>query len=213
MKWYALALLVISTASFTQEPIIMTDTLKVKCGTVRATESCNSFNEMVQSKDKDLLSVLSSKTGMVCFRPDEDMFFVISIYRPSFDDLPKNQTSDIIKNGMVYYQSYHQGTTDTSHTAYGKWTKTPYSDEVTFSSSGATGTVATVDDSEIFFGFEYPNIGRGTTHYSAQVRRSTLRFLEDYQWTIKSKDPKATSRSTEEPANRDDSHSGYCRAF
>jgi hypothetical protein len=186
--------------------------INVDCQKVKAIQSCQSFNEMVASHDKDLTDLFKG-AGVVCFRPDEDVFFLITFDDGPILDETKKPPSTF---GAAFYQGYQSETSDNSKAVYGKWTK-PFG-ALLFTSTSPGNVNTTIDDSEIFFAFEYKNIGQGITNYSVQVRRSTLRFLETFEWTLP-KDNKPAKTAPKAPSIKPEmetkkiTNSGYCNAF
>jgi hypothetical protein len=113
----------LATAGFAQEAV---SNFKVDCSTVESSPGCQSFNEMVTKKDKDLMSYIAGVyDAYVCFRKDEDNFVVIVILRPydsAYRKLPASPRV-VEQDGHIFFQRYKDGLTDDTRVMDGKWRK------------------------------------------------------------------------------------------
>jgi hypothetical protein len=193
-------------------------TFKADCRGVRALKSCQSFNEMIDQRDETLMKSLVSNIAFVCFRSNEDVFFVVNFEPPTFLDEPSAKKPIQTVTGFIYYERFKEGISESSQMAIGEWRKTRWSDQPLWKSSSGEKAFVILDESEITFGFSYENVGRGKTNYLAQVRRSTKRFVETFEWNFpkETKVPKQ-SRSSVQAVNDiesgKDTNSGYCVAY
>ena len=153
--------------------------------------SCKSYNQMVSSKDRDLLSILSGH-AYVCFRQDENTFFVISFDQPSKDRfVPTSVPGKSQATGVVRYHRFKNGMSDDFRVVAGDWEKTAAGDnqQIRFASSSggktpasADETTAAVSQDEIRIGYSFENKEKTKVDYVLRVQRPTLGFIEDYEW-------------------------------
>src|SRR5947209_17377497 len=69
---------------------------------------CKSYNEMVVANDKDLLSWLKENSSFVCFRPEEDVFFLLGYSNSSYAEF--QQVGSVYEEmATVYYSRYKNG--------------------------------------------------------------------------------------------------------
>jgi hypothetical protein len=187
----------------------------VDCSTVNATLSCRSFNEMVEKKDPDLLSEIKAPS-FVCFRSTEDVFSVVS--PASAPDLVyyKETTKYLSQaGGVVFYNRYSSGIAEDSRIVMGNWNKfSMVNSEPSFESLKEGNTQASISSAELSVTYAYKNLSGSTTTYSPQVRRSTKRFLEMFQFpddappTGKNKVPPEKPHGSSRVEN-----TGYCAEF
>lgn len=182
---------------------------KVDCSIMHAPLACPSFNEMVDKKDSALLDQLRD-FAFVCFEDTEDTFIVISFRQPSSaQSYKKDSIGLLVASGRVGYFRYKNGVSDDVAFAHGSWIKTGPDDSSQFLNYGvphATNSEdASIDDSEANFSYKFRNLSKLMTAYSIQVRRSTLRFVETYQWEEINKDKKQIARRVE--------NTGFCAEF
>ncbi len=171
-------------------------------------QGCQSYNQMVDKQDSDVMSTLKTGETYVCFRPNADYFMVVNYSDPVLlKPLTSNPT--VLRGvGVGTYSSFKEGILDSIEALGGQWTQlkslgTP----PVFSGKGlerGSPTTLTVSDTEVDYSTSYENIGKTKTVYTLQIRRSTLRFSETYIFpTSQSK----TATSTES------GFSGYCAEF
>jgi hypothetical protein len=77
----------------------------VDCSQIKS-PGCKSFNEMVKSRDPDILDSLSHEAGYVCFRSGEDSFSIMSYFLPDTKEMfaplhwqATDECTDSINNG------------------------------------------------------------------------------------------------------------------
>jgi hypothetical protein len=164
------------------------------CSGNRNLPSCKSYNQMISSKDRDLSSILSGH-AYVCFRHDENTFFVISFDEPSKDMfVPTSVPGKSQITGVVKYHRFKDSASDDFRVTAGDWEKTAIGDskEISFASSSnkAPGseeqTAAAVNENEIRIGYSFQNREETKVDCELRLRRSTLNFVENYDWA----DPK-----------------------
>ena len=166
---------------------------------------------MLSSKDREVLSMFSGHT-YVCFRQDEDTFFVISFEQPSEDRFRKMRVPGTPQTtGLVRYHRYKNRMSDDFRAVAGDWEKIAIGDSkrIRFASSSGDKaspsteqTTASVDENEILIGYSFQNREKSTVDYQLQVQRSTLGFVEDYEWT----DPKTNKHNQ-------NTYTGDCTEF
>ena len=165
------------------------------------TPACDSFNEMLENSDPDIADAVSgSQQAFVCFRKDSDVFLLISYYEPSSWLHGDNQRA-----GTLTYTRYRDGVLNDVRTCVGDWKKLPSGD------ARFRGQQCFIDSAELIVEYSDQNLNNETTHYSVQIRRSTLRFVENFH---------GTERKTGQPPKGAKSNSqfqlsetGYCEKF
>jgi hypothetical protein len=121
---------------------------------------------------------------------------------PPDSSFKKSQDGAFQATGFVFYSMYKQGVLGSIEVSSGSWTKV--NGEATYSSTpGGDSAEANISDTEVLFSYVFDNLSNTKTTYSIRIRRSTLRFVEDYQWTTSPKDKTADV----------DSSAGYCKTF
>jgi len=164
---------------------------------------CASYNEMIQKKDKGLLSAVSNH-AFVCFRKGEDAFVTVSYHDPLPAFFSKDAEKGILKQiGTIRYATYKNGVQEIELPISGFWTKAFPEDAPVFTPRESE-IQATVNDGEVSYSYPYPNLGGTTTHYMIRIRRSTLRFVETYEAHRNDKKSTTTDQMT---------NTGYCVEF
>jgi hypothetical protein len=160
------------------QPVQVVNPLLADCSGDRNTQSCRSFNEMIEGHDKTVLQS-TSDDSYACFRPDDDVFFLISFHQA---------TDEKGAFPMVGYRIFKNGVLDDFRVAYGKWkkkpggsfnfeeTKPPASEQLVFNAHSS------ITDGEVLFSYSFENMAAKKTEYSVKIQRSTLRFVETYHW-------------------------------
>jgi hypothetical protein len=172
--------------------VAITPDYTVQCSTVPlASAACHSFDEMVVAKDDEILSILRTPEAYVCFRNSEDMFSVISIGLPFNLTFKKQANGALLAAGMVTYRRIKSGQNDESQLAFGNWITVNQEQYPFFSSTPKQDPTVSVSESEISLEHSYKNLAGGTTDYTIQIRRSTLRSTETIQWKNPGKDAKS----------------------
>ncbi len=173
------------------QPVPMARPRLADCSGERNVQSCRSFNEMVEHQAKDLITALSTNT-YVCFRSNADIFFVISL---------QQRAGSGYVTPLVQYKLFKDGILDDSRIAHGDWQKA-LDGSYTFRQSKTSEASASVTDDEVHFGYSFKNRKAQVIGYRAQIRRSTLRFSEDYEYPIETDGGHDTNHFT-----------GYCEEF
>jgi hypothetical protein len=180
------------------QPVQAENPLLADCSGDRNTQSCRSFNEMIEGHDMTVLQS-TSDDSYACFRPGDDVFFLISFHQA---------TSEKGAFPLVGYHLFKKGVLDDSRVAYGKWTKQsdgsfdfeetkpPPSKQLVFNAHSS------ITESNVTFSYSFENPTGKKTEYSVKIQRSTLRFVETYQW------PNQRGKG-EEP----NTYSGYCASY
>lgn len=180
-------------------------------------DGCKSYDQMVSSNDKDVLADLGlNQNAFVCFRPNEDTFFIISFDQPpDFEFKAINTgTTVLAASGLLGYDRYKNGVNDDEHLIIGKWSEIKgIPSTLTFASRNTPpSTSASISDTEIDYGQSFLNLNNTTTQYAFQLRRSTLRFNE----TFSAPEPaQAGTKQTKLQSHSQDEFTvtGYCAKF
>jgi hypothetical protein len=163
---------------------------------------------MIAKNDKDILSSLDqAHPGYVCFRPEKDIFILV-YSRPPYDFQFRNvpgAPTVVQADGDVYYERYEDGLQDDFKSTSGTWRKAPSAPELGMHfvhSPSSKNSDATLTDAQVSFSFTFENVQHNTTSYEIEIRRSTLRFLEQYSYD----DPKTKQQVR-------GSYTGHCAEF
>lgn len=219
VKYIALIVLIAASAFRVgaQEPAKAYTFDCTKLSFANQSQGCESYNEMVVKGDKDITGAFQSSSAsdvLVCFRPAEDVFFVISYKVPDDAEYHRANTPNIFEAvEFLFYSRYKDGVLDTSGLSYGAWTKIP-NIAVSFSAKDKDGSYASINSSEVSYGSSFLNLNNTKTLYTVQIRLSTLRFSETY--TFQEAPPPKPAKSPAPPTppsqNRIE-YTGYCAAF
>jgi len=223
MKYFALIALIAASA-FLQQSHAQESTRShnFDCTTLppgSKSQGCQSYNEMVTKGDKDLVNLFNASTPndvVVCFRPDEDLFFIISYNVPSDTEYRPNAAKNELQVfSFLSYSRYKDGVLDTAGYSFGKWSKIPnFNIPATFAGQGKDNA-ASISDSEASYSSTFQNLSNTKTNYSVQVRLSTLRFSESYtfQETLPPTKPGKAPAPAPPPTSNRIGYSGYCAHF
>jgi hypothetical protein len=165
------------------QPQIAPKTTTLNCSDTQTTRACNSFKQLLEAHDKDILASLSTPTSYVCFRPKEDAFLIFHLLGTlgPWEKLEgakeikwSSQAFAEFRDGVLYYDLY----------AIGAWNRMNPSDtEPVFKSSNVISNddaTVYIDAAEILVSYPFKNQNGGTTQYSLTIRRSTGRFIETF---------------------------------
>ena len=206
----AAIILLFSLAAFAQDqtPALPPKDFTVQCSTFPTSlQACRSYNEMVTAKDADILGTMSHASSYVCFRSNEDVFLIFSIADPYTLKFKKQPNGFLQASGWIVFKSYKGGQIDELQIGTGTWETPAEQSSPFFNTVPKDDPNVYINDSQISLNHEFKNLGGGTTNYSLQIRRSTLRATESMQWEIPPKDPKS-------PPNRGTvDYDGRCVAF
>ena len=215
MKMVFALMIVISSGAL----LFAQDTHSVDCAKFNS-PACTSFNEMLSKGDDEISNAIKTDTAFVCFREYEDAFLIISFQQP-IDRLFRISTPNIsTQSGMVWYLRFKDGVSDDEQVSGGKWKKLQIGDtpSISFASEPGRESSASINDSEVTFSYTFKNLSGTKTEYSLQIRRSTMRFHEIYQWPHqveekgKGTKPEPATPSEAKGSDRSD-NSGYCTRF
>jgi hypothetical protein len=179
-------------------PVQAVNPLLADCSGDRNTPGCRSFNERIEARDKTVLQS-TSDDSYACFRLGDDVFFLISLHPATHEKgaLP-----------LVRYHLFKKGVLDDSRVAYGKSieqsggsadfaeTKPPPSRQLVINAQSS------VTDSEVTVSYTFENGDDTKTEYSVKIGRSTLRFVETYQW-----------RNQKSQGENSNTYSGSCVSY
>ncbi len=156
---------------------------KVNCSTMGVAPGCESYNEILQSKDKDVREYLAAGYALACFREKEDVFTIVSFQQPTDDQFLKDpKTSGLSAFGVMFFTRFSKGLTDDSKWLNGKWHRfSPNSDPSFVFHDEGKALDGSIDPAEIKVSYSLTH-SNTRTEYSFQVRRSTLRFTETWQF-------------------------------
>ena len=194
----AITLLLCLTPLFAQtasRPAATDNTLD--CTTVDSSPGCNSFNEMVLKKDKELLDALNGvDITYACFEKSRDSFVMIAVQPAEEYRYQKTRAPSLVtQSGWMFFQRYNDGVSEGLRLIVGAWTKGPAVPEYFSADSSNKEATASFTEDEVTVGFSYENLGKTKTDYTMSIRRSTLRFLETYRFP--SENNKTTNSSTD----------------
>lgn len=155
-----------------------------------SSEGCSSFGQMLRAGDTGILAQVSGeRTAYVCFQEYTDAFLIASFQTPGAF-VPKSKLIGQAES-MFDYSKYTDGVRGGLPVAgYALMTWTGIDN---LPPSGLAHTAIghgkdratvldTVDPTEIDIAGTYQNIGGTATTYSLQIRRSTLRYKETFEW-------------------------------
>jgi hypothetical protein len=180
---------------------------KIDCSGVSSPLGCKSYNEMVEAKDADLLSLLKQRDVYVCFREYEDVFSVIGIDTPYDYAFRKLPNGTYHADSSIMYLRFKAGQNESFRMVFGKWTKIGADGNPFFATPPRSDTSASVTDSEVSLSYDFRNVGGGLTTYSFQMRRSTLRASETLQWN----NPPTKEKAAPDRGSQD--YDGHCVLF
>ena len=143
---------------------------------------------MVTGHDKDLVIFLGGDyITYVCFEKDEDNFMVISV-SPAYGSFYRKEKPRGFESqrSVSSFQRFKNGESIDSAFLPGIWKRVGVSE---FFVTDAGAQSVGVNDSEITYTDAYENLRKTKTEYSLSIRRSTLRFAENYRFP--SEDAKA----------------------
>jgi hypothetical protein len=206
VKQLALLLLLVNSVFAQETPKVSAERFRVDCSMMGTAPGCKSYNEMVEANDKDILDYLKEGSALACFRENEDVFTLIAFDEPGHELYTKDLKSGLLKTfGLVFYLRFSNGLSDDFRMSPGTWTLSPNSElsAASFDANQGTPVQASVESSEVSVYYSYQNLAKTTTKYGIQIRRSTLRFTETWQYPDDEKQ-KGESRTT---------NTGHCAAF
>lgn len=147
------------------------------CSLPSTEAACKSYNELVTSRDKDLLDVLKMRDTYVCFRENEDAFSVISLDTPQPLEFKKVLKGfyEAGPSSWVFHLRFKNGQDDKSELLIGKWTKLEPGSSPFFQTLPKANPSLSAGESAITLLEEFQNLSGGKTTYTLQVRRSTMR--------------------------------------
>ena len=144
--------------------------------------AADSFNEMVTSQDKDLTAFLDgSYIAYVCFEKDADNFRIISITPASPILYEKEKSTPMeAQKAYAFFQQFKDGLSKDFQVLGGTWKRAAGFSE--FFNPGPGDQTISLNDSEVTYTDTYENLKKTKTHYSLTIRRSTLRFAQNYRF-------------------------------
>jgi hypothetical protein len=165
------------------------------CTLVDDSPGCRSFNEMLVSQDKDLTSAFDgSYIVYACFERGADIFRIISISSPNPLLYEKEKSTPIeSQKSVAFYQQFKNGVSSDFQIIGGTWKHSPGFSEF-FNSAPGDQTIS-VNDAEVAYTDTYENLRKTKTTYTLTIRRSTLRFAQNYRYP--SEDNKAVENVDE----------------
>jgi len=184
-----------------------------------ASAGCQSYNEMLAKGDKDLLGLINGSHVFACFKPDEDVFFVVSLIEPYPSEYTARSgasPNNLQSTGSFSYARFKNGVQDDVNTLSGLWRKFKLTNVTTFSAKDEQNTAhAAANDTEISFDNSLRGSNNTRTVYALQIRRSTLRFSETYTASDVSPDNKPSKTLAQPPTKTQTQvgSGGYCAEF
>lgn len=180
------------------------------CSLPEIKAACRSYNELASVRDPDLIALLKVPNSYVCFREADDVFNVIAVDTPPaalFTKIQKTPNLYQVETAFITYQRFKNGQSDDYQLLIGSWTRVGQDGQLYFSTAPKQSPSMSVSESEIAYFEGYKNVSGGDTKYTLQIRRSTLRSSESFQWQTPAKDQKST------PNRGTDDITGHCITF
>jgi hypothetical protein len=173
------------------------------CPDVHATKACASFLELRKAKDPAVLLERAEAVGMVCFRQNDDNFFVLFIKRGYIDDSATKRDAAgnvmIREWGNAYGRltAFKEGVEDADNTVpvnFFKglwysfrtvpeaqyWNNNPDNDARYIAKAEDNDGVFVHVDSTIDISKTYKNVRDEDVDYHLSIQRSTGRFVESH---------------------------------
>lgn len=167
-----------------------------ECPDAEAKQACKSYEELLKAKDSGL-----QDDGYVCFRKNQDEFFVVSFGKPHFltrwdkDQKKMVVDTEYTPSGYGSAHAYKNGIADSSTMPHlnfaGKWhppifdgeTGTFVSENINFKKQDEEDKDVgiSIDDEQVSVLYKYENKLDDTVRYELTIQRSTGRFSETYQ--------------------------------
>jgi hypothetical protein len=174
---------------------------------------------MVAKGDKDLLGLINGSHVFACFKPDEDVFFIVSLVEPypsEYTARSRASANELQSTGIFSYARFKNGVQDDANTLTGLWKEVKLTRVATFSAKDEqSATHAAANDTEISYANSVRSPDNTYTVYALQIRRSTLRFSETYtasEAPPEGKPNKPPTHPQPKPQTRTGSN-GYCAEF
>jgi hypothetical protein len=163
-------------------------------------ESCRSFHELLNHRDKDILDSLSDDAAFVCFIPKEDKFLVAHFSKPTTGDWQQREhppgegkAGALTAGGSASITTYRNGEfEDLQNVEFGQnWRASGATDAhgLTFDVSPVFAGQSQdkkakirIDDAEFDSSDEFDNEVNSITSHRIAIRFSTARFTVDYRW-------------------------------
>lgn len=154
------------------------------CEAVDSAAACHSFNEMLKSGDRDILTFFAGpdRDAYVCFDQKEDDFVTITFRLPTKWAAHDEKFRTLTDNGLLFFHEYRNGLLDAAKSATLKWQKYDWEDANWLGTSDGkadpdSGTAdAAVSDTEVYVLYPFVNAAKTTTNYSITIRRATKRY-------------------------------------
>ena len=152
-------------------------------------QSCKSFQTMLSAGDRGLLAMRSGR-AYVCFREDEDTFFVVSFDEPSESGSTMAPEKSPVA-GTLQYHRFKNGTSDDYRVVAGVWEENAFGDGKQFRFTQLRGrepstsepvAAAAVNQNEVRVGYSFQNRQNDTVNYELRIERAPRGFAEDYDW-------------------------------
>lgn len=213
MRSLSLSLLALSLFALPMHAQTIDKPYAFNCTTLQSpSEGCTSYNEMIVKKDQELMEFIDSMDDVyVCFRPVQDVFLFFGFKTPGDAKLKMGSGGYLEANGQMVYFRYADGVLEDSKIGNGKWTKFSSKGGPVFFTHEDGEVKSSIGDSEFSVSYTFPNLTHKTTNYGVSVRRSTLRFSEQYTFP---QSPVITKKGVkQEPTSETDdrlSYTGYC---
>ena len=180
-------------------------------------QSCRSFHELLNHRDKEILDSLSDDAAFVCFIPKEDKFLVAHYSQPTTDDWqPKehkpgeSHAGALTAGGSASVTTYRNGAfEDSENVGFGQnWRASGTRDgngiafdvSPVFEGQSQDKAKIRIDEAEFDASDEFDNEVNSITSRRIAIRFSTARFSEDYHWD-------------EHGVEKAQSNSGHCEVY
>jgi len=160
---------------------------KFTCPDPESGKSCVSLQEMLNAKDKEILSWLegTSDYTYACFSRKEDSFFLVGFTVPTSKSNWHTENGFASVTNIFNYNQYKDGVTSSNRFVPITWlrlenesaedaTASPYQPP---NDTTPPKYQVSINNSEIEFSYSYDNVGGTTTDWDLKLRRSTLKYV------------------------------------
>src|SRR5579883_1398679 len=164
--------------------------LHADCGKLNS-PGCKSFNDMAATNNPDLEDILEAAShSLVCFRPGEDVFFVLAYDQPKAAAFTGQQPGYRIP-AVLNFERFKSDAGDVFQSFTGSWRKEGESIEFsTEARYNEPNTTAEIRPGKVRFIYQYPEMSRSDgsgpvsaaakTTYALIIHLPVLRFEEDF---------------------------------
>jgi hypothetical protein len=196
MRRFVLLLLLVAVVCQSQTKNSSASTAQggIACGT---SKGCATFNELVRSKDAQFrdLGADRIRSSIVCFdeTKDSEVFSVVQFGREKtliWFDASRNESGAVQEsNDFFYFNDFRNGLSNRSEVVPILWKRlmlkdmagrTTVDDVHAESKERADDNYVVITETSVDYGTHFKNAENQEVKYTLQIRRSTMRFGEDF---------------------------------